>query len=103
MRIVEGLRRAEVIARPAVYGGCRPSNETTEVEKMTTRKIRFALSARFPESLKAWQDYARKVEDLGFDVLLIGDHMVKPPSELPGRSPMTRPAASASARHSRHG
>src|SRR6185436_17615593 len=43
--------------------------------KMTKRKIRFALSARFPESLKAWQDYARKVEDLGFDVLLIGDHM----------------------------
>ena len=42
---------------------------------MTTRKIRFALSARFPESLKAWQDYARKVEALGFDVLLIGDHM----------------------------
>jgi probable F420-dependent oxidoreductase len=41
----------------------------------TKRKIRFALSARFPESLKAWQDYCRKVEDLGFDVLLMGDHM----------------------------
>lgn len=39
------------------------------------RKIRFGLVANFPDSLKAWQELARKTEDLGYDVLHVIDHL----------------------------
>ncbi|HUZ76648.1 MAG TPA: TIGR03621 family F420-dependent LLM class oxidoreductase [Chloroflexota bacterium] len=42
---------------------------------MVTRPFRFAASGRNrTESLSDLKDYARKVEDLGYDVLLLSDH-----------------------------
>ena len=42
---------------------------------MTDRKIRFGVASNLPESVKAWKEWAKKAEDLGFDVLHIADHL----------------------------
>jgi hypothetical protein len=34
-----------------------------------TRKIRFGLAAGLPESVQAWQEFARKAEDLGYEAI----------------------------------
>ncbi|HEX5370416.1 MAG TPA: TIGR03621 family F420-dependent LLM class oxidoreductase [Dehalococcoidia bacterium] len=39
------------------------------------KKIRFGIALGFPETLAQWQDQARKVEDLGYDVLQVADHL----------------------------
>jgi probable F420-dependent oxidoreductase len=41
----------------------------------TDKKIRFGVALGFPETLAQWQDQARKVEDLGYDVLQVADHL----------------------------
>ncbi len=38
------------------------------------RKLRFGCNVGIPESVAEWQSLARKVEDLGYSVLLVGDH-----------------------------
>jgi probable F420-dependent oxidoreductase len=40
-----------------------------------SRKIRFGLAVSFPDTVQQWRDLARKVEDLGYDVLLVADHL----------------------------
>jgi probable F420-dependent oxidoreductase len=48
------------------------------------RRLRFGVSAAgAPESAQAWREFARKAEDLGFSVLLTGDHMGRSLSPLP--------------------
>lgn len=48
------------------------------------RKFRFGVSAAgAPESAAAWRELARKAEDLGFSVLLTGDHMGRSLAPLP--------------------
>ena len=43
---------------------------------MTDRPFRFGVSATaIPADRAAWQDQARRYEDLGFDVLLLADHL----------------------------
>jgi probable F420-dependent oxidoreductase len=39
------------------------------------RPFRFAVTARFAGSGAKWRDVARRAEDLGYDVLLVTDHM----------------------------
>ena len=39
------------------------------------RAFRFAVTARFSGSGAHWRDVARRAEDLGYDVLLVTDHM----------------------------
>jgi probable F420-dependent oxidoreductase len=39
------------------------------------RPFRFAVTARFTRSGAHWRDIARRAEDLGYDVLLVTDHM----------------------------
>ena len=39
------------------------------------RPFRFAVTARFSRSGSHWRDVARRAEDLGYDVLLVTDHM----------------------------
>lgn len=39
------------------------------------RRIRFGLAAGFPDSVDEWRNLARKVEGLGYSVLLVPDHM----------------------------
>ncbi len=39
------------------------------------RPFRFAVTARFTRSGTHWRDVARRAEDLGYDVLLVTDHM----------------------------
>lgn len=39
------------------------------------RPFRFAVTARFTRSGSHWRDVARRAEDLGYDVLLVTDHM----------------------------
>src|SRR6266545_4768370 len=39
------------------------------------RPFRFAVTARFAGSGTKWRDVARRAEDLGYDVLLVTDHM----------------------------
>jgi probable F420-dependent oxidoreductase len=39
------------------------------------RPFRFAVTARFGRSGTGWRDVARRAEDLGYDVLLVTDHM----------------------------
>lgn len=39
------------------------------------RPFRFAVTARFSRSGPHWRDVARRAEDLGYDVLLVTDHM----------------------------
>jgi probable F420-dependent oxidoreductase len=40
-----------------------------------SRKIRFGVAVSFPDNIQQWRDLARKVEDLGYDVLLVADHL----------------------------
>ncbi|MBF6329464.1 LLM class F420-dependent oxidoreductase [Nocardia transvalensis] len=42
---------------------------------MTTREFRFGASMRASASKTEWQQAARQVEDLGYDVLLVPDHL----------------------------
>lgn len=42
---------------------------------MTTRDFRFGVNLLTTGSRSAWQDAARQVEDLGYDVLLVPDHL----------------------------
>ena len=39
------------------------------------RAFRFAVTARWAGSATRWRDVARRAEDLGYDVLLVTDHM----------------------------
>ena len=39
------------------------------------RPFRFAVTARFAGSGTKWRDVARRAEDLGYDVMLVTDHM----------------------------
>lgn len=41
----------------------------------TSRKIRFGVTAAFPDDVHQWRELVRKAEDLGYDVLLVADHM----------------------------
>jgi probable F420-dependent oxidoreductase len=41
----------------------------------STRKFRFGLAVRFPDTVQEWRDLARKTEEQGYDVLLVADHM----------------------------
>jgi probable F420-dependent oxidoreductase len=40
-----------------------------------SRPFRFAVTARFAGSGAKWRDVARRAEDLGYDVMLVTDHM----------------------------
>ncbi|MFC4584988.1 TIGR03621 family F420-dependent LLM class oxidoreductase [Sphaerisporangium corydalis] len=42
------------------------------------RPFRFAAVVRAAETAKSWADKARRLEDSGFDVLLVPDHLVGP-------------------------
>ncbi|MEV0587949.1 TIGR03621 family F420-dependent LLM class oxidoreductase [Nonomuraea sp. NPDC050310] len=42
------------------------------------RRFRFAAVLRGAESARAWREAARRLEDTGFDVLLVPDHLVGP-------------------------
>jgi probable F420-dependent oxidoreductase len=61
---------------------------------MTTRDFRFGINM-FPEnSRSAWRDSARQVEDLGYDVLLLPDHLGRPapfPALVAAAEATTRP------------
>jgi probable F420-dependent oxidoreductase len=46
------------------------------------RKFRFGVAVSFPGDANQWRDLARKVEDLGYDVLLVADHMLRQWSPL---------------------
>src|SRR4051794_27177511 len=41
----------------------------------STRKFRFGLAVRFPDNVAQWREMAKKTEDMGYDVMLIADHM----------------------------
>jgi probable F420-dependent oxidoreductase len=45
---------------------------------MPTRPLRFGVSLLAPGSRSAWQSRARQVEDLGYDVLQVPDHLGMP-------------------------
>jgi probable F420-dependent oxidoreductase len=47
------------------------------------RPFRFGVSPRLTSTRAAWQETARKAEALGYDVLLMGDHMGDAASPLP--------------------
>ncbi len=47
------------------------------------RPFRFAVTARWPRSGSHWRDVARRAEDLGYDVLLVTDHMGKQLAPIP--------------------
>jgi len=47
------------------------------------RAFRFAATARFSGSGAHWRDVARRAEDLGYDVLLVTDHMGKQLAPIP--------------------
>jgi probable F420-dependent oxidoreductase len=47
-----------------------------------SRKIRFGVAVSFPDTIDQWRDLARKVEDLGYDVLLVADHLTRQWSPL---------------------
>src|SRR5690606_35992471 len=42
------------------------------------------VAVSFPETIQQWRDTARKVVDLGYDVLLVADHMTRQWSPLLG-------------------
>jgi probable F420-dependent oxidoreductase len=50
---------------------------------MAEHKIRFGVAVGFPDSAEAWRETARKVEDLGYDVLLVADHLGRQWAPLP--------------------
>lgn len=63
---------------------------------MAPRPFRFALQVSRATSRAAWQDLARRVEDLGFDVLAMPDHVVADPvAELLAPLPALVSAADA--------
>jgi probable F420-dependent oxidoreductase len=47
-----------------------------------SRKIRFGVAVSFPDTVQQWRDLARKVEDLGYDVMLVADHLSRQWSPL---------------------
>jgi probable F420-dependent oxidoreductase len=47
------------------------------------RPFRFAVTARWPRSGAHWRDVARRAEDLGYDVLLMTDHMGRQLAPIP--------------------
>ena len=50
---------------------------------MADKKIRFGVAASFPETAEQWREMARKAEDLGYDVLLVADHLGRQWAPLP--------------------
>src|ERR1043165_138742 len=48
------------------------------------KKFRFGVQAGPLESGSAWKEAAKKAEDLGYSVLLMGDHMGRSPASLEG-------------------
>jgi len=59
--------------------------ERAHVSKLAfvPRPFRFAVTARWPRSGSHWRDVARRAEDLGYDVLLVTDHMGKQLAPIP--------------------
>jgi probable F420-dependent oxidoreductase len=53
------------------------------VAEVNRRKFRFGVAAGAPESAAAWQELARKAEDLGYSTLLLADHMGRTVAPLP--------------------
>jgi probable F420-dependent oxidoreductase len=53
------------------------ATERAHVPKLAAvpRAFRFAVTARWSGSGSRWRDVARRAEDLGYDVLLVTDHM----------------------------
>ncbi len=51
--------------------------------RRATRPFRFGISPRLNGSRADWQETARRAEALGYDVLLMGDHMGNAGSPLP--------------------
>lgn len=45
---------------------------------MTTRDVRFGVNLLTTSTRAVWQDTARRAEDLGYDVLLVPDHLGMP-------------------------
>jgi len=41
----------------------------------STRKFRFGLAVRFPDTVAQWRELAKKTEEQGYDVMLVADHM----------------------------
>lgn len=61
---------------------------------MATRDFRFGVNMFAAGSRAAWQDAARQVEDLGYDVLLVPDHLGMPapfPALVSAADVTTRP------------
>lgn len=52
----------------------RPSEPACQTRPVP-RPFRFAVTARWADSASRWRDVARRAEDLGYDVLLVTDHM----------------------------
>jgi probable F420-dependent oxidoreductase len=50
---------------------------------MAEHKIRFGVAASFPETVAEWKETARKAEDLGYDVLVVADHLSRQWAPLP--------------------
>jgi probable F420-dependent oxidoreductase len=47
------------------------------------RPFRFGVTARWPRSGAHWREVARRAEDLGYDVLLVTDHMGRQLAPIP--------------------
>jgi len=61
---------------------------------MTTREFRFGINLFATGERSAWHDQARRVEDLGYDVLLVPDHLGMPapfPALVSAAEATTRP------------
>jgi probable F420-dependent oxidoreductase len=56
---------------------------TASGSQRLTRPFRFGISPRLNGSRAEWQETARRAEALGYDVLLMGDHMGPAGSPLP--------------------
>src|SRR5438093_4983437 len=61
----------------ASYGGRSAS------VRACVRPFRFAVSATHAASGRDWRENARRVEDLGYDVLLVTDHITEQLAPLP--------------------
>ncbi|TME88359.1 MAG: TIGR03621 family F420-dependent LLM class oxidoreductase [Chloroflexi bacterium] len=66
-------------------GRLHQAAERAHVPKLALvpRPFRFAVTARWPKNGPHWRDVARRAEDLGYDVLLVTDHMGKQLAPIP--------------------
>src|ERR1700728_4464554 len=70
----------------------RPGRRTV----MSNHPFRFGASLFNVGSRSAWRDHVREVEDLGYDVLQVPDHLGMPSSLAPRICPGTSPTCTAS-------